>query len=819
MNSKPTRKYYTMNPNRPSESDLNDSNLNNTEKSLSINRSVNFNRKKVKKPSRNPHPKEDFLSGKNQLPAMRKISSKKNDFQLPDENSLHLFEPNLMDDEDFNDIKKNNDNKKIRPKSNFNKNQMSNSKGRREKFNHKKIKKSNSMLGTNSNTQRSHLESSERLNKSFQMNQVSSKNNMKPYSSNMRNASHGLRNDKHSEMSFKIKKSKRELPPALNAKNQSQFNSKKSNQNSTKKPNMGGGTNNPGRERNFTLGPMGFSNKVFQNFNAENQSKAGTNDYNSQKTFLTESNNTNVFVAKSIQNKSVLTDVSNMEIKEDVRERQETEGQKSQNEYGYKELRAQTSIENDIQGGRQSEQEGDSLDNKIKKNIRNSIKEDSMFGEAFNEYNDMPSNPFEMKPNKVFSISNNDPQLGKDSAFKKSKTEKFEKQLDSARISFEMTSEQLKKKREELKKNPKYEIEADKTLGNKSPSNRSISFENKAKNRFYVEKQKELKKKKIKKSNSIMMNKTDTTENMKEQHLLNKSLGDFSEPEFKNPKESEKAKNVFMSSVENNIFAKFSPDLRKKTLAVDQNGPKSDQKKNPLSMNPILANKSLHSNFKFSSTNQRTKKINMFGAKPKGNMAYSSAQNSMLQSIPSLSQNNPGSPSINSNKKLFNNFDIEEFEDKNDSIDLMDEEDEDFDLNFDMNQSINKVKSKVLNSSNKMTPNNFMNSASQKMSNNPNIKNSLQKQLDLKQRVNSPMMLQKEVIDNSANTMRSNTSHSSGKKNFIHTFGKKPFEFENGKQSEAKAKAKARESIQIRPKQFTFNNKMVLTSFKNKGNK
>ena len=721
-------------------------------------RIVNFNKRKIPKPTRSNEPEEPT----NQLPNIRKISSAKQDFKLPDENSLHLFEPNLMEDEDFNDIKNNNDNKKAK------------SRGRR------KIKKSNSMLGKTDGS-----EKPGRLNKSFQVTRTTPRRNMKPYTSETGGSSKVMRQDRHNEMSFKNKPS--------HAGGNAQARANENGEGKAVQPGSG-----QGRERNFTLGPMGFSNKLFQNFNAETQSKkTHTNDYNSQKTFKTESNNTNVFAAKSIQNKSVLTDVSNMEIKEDIRERQGIQETMPQNEYGYKELREQTSIENDLLNSRQS-RGGDNLDSKIKKNIRNSIKEDSLFGEAFQEYLDRSENPFEVKPNKVFSISNNDPNYNPDSAFKKSKTETFQKDIESARISFEMTPGQLNQKRQEMRQAQKYEIEADKTLGNKSPSNRSISFENKAKNRFFVEKQNKKKAKRINKSNSMMLKMSDNEDVVSKE--MNRSFSDFSEPEIK--QKTSKSKNVFMSSVENNKFSKLVAEAKKKE--ENKQTHQSDRKNaKKVKMNPIIANKSLHSNFKFSSMSPLKGNVNMFGAPaPKGNMAYSSSQNKALHTISSISNQNPTSPNLPSNQQLYLDFEIDKLNEKNDSIDLMDEDDEeDFDFNFNINRKAGNFEQ------NEKTKNMSGNLGSKK--------NSLGKHLELKQRTNSPMILQKEIIDNSEHTNRSNTSHASGKKNFVHTFGKKNLEFE-GNLKEARTR---KETLQNRPKQFTFNNKMVLTSFKNKTGK
>jgi hypothetical protein len=224
----------------------------------------------------------------------------------------------------------------------------------------------------------------------------------------------------------------------------------------------------------------------------------------------------------------------------------------------------------------------------------------------------------------------------------------------------------------------------------------------------------------------------------------------------------------------------------------------SDKKKKN-GVNKIIENKSLHSNFKFSSANSKKGKINMFGKKPTGNMAYQSQSKNLLNTI---SNKNPTIPNLQSNSKIYSEFDLDQY-DKNDSIDLMDEDEEDFDIDFDIQQPMTKMKSDIISNNLQKNLNNSKNNSK---------KNSLLKQLNPPNKAKS-MMINRDIIDNSNHTKQSNTSHGSNNQIYINTFGKKRMNFEipNNK--------KINEKVETRPKQFTFNNKMVLNSFKNKNSK
>jgi hypothetical protein len=759
------RNLYTTEP-KNNESEKEDSKKRRQSLKQKKSRKVQFNRKKKERPSRQKESNEEYgIVNKVKFTGEIKQSKEKDQFVPPDNNSLQLFEPNLMNDDDFNDMKDNCDNKKLKKSI-------------------KSMKKSNSMLGKKSNFSMKPQKSQDRLNKSFNMERINM--NMKPFATQTKPQNHIIKTD-HNEMSFRNKNFQSNLSVMSNI-------SKNTDKAIPKIIKPG-----PARERNFTLGPMEMNNKLFQQFNAETQSKSGADNV-SQKTFLTESNNTvsNIFNHKLAEKgKALSRNLEIMEIKEDARERQDTRDEKVvRSEYGLKE---QTSLENIITGTKRKE----SLDVKIKKNIRNSIKEDSMFGEPFVEFLETNQNAFEVNPDKVFSISDNKNPFAKEGVFKKSKTMKTQNNHESARISFEMTADQLKKKRQEMKKGNKFEIEADKTLGAKSPSNRSISFENQARNKFFVERNNE-KNKKLNKSNSMMLDGKSTVKSEVEKEALNQSFN-MKEPEFK--KKKKKNSNVFMSSVENNLFMrqdKNQDSLDGQNMKENPKNAQSDKKKK-VSKNPIIENKSLHSNFKFSSANTKPGKLNMFGKKT-GNMAYTSQPKNILKSISSISYQNPTIPSLASNNKIYSEFDLEGFEDKNDSIDLMDEDEEDdFDLNFDLEKSMSKMKSKIV-------ANNLQKNL---ISGNKNKqKNSLAKQLSAGNQGGKNMMINKDIIDNSTHTKKSNTSHGSNKM-YVGTFGKKGMNF-GGLDNNKNLK---NDNVQNRPKQFTFNNNMVLNSFKNKSSK
>lgn len=284
-----------------------------------------------------------------------------------------------------------------------------------------------------------------------------------------------------------------------------------------------------------------------------------------------------------------------------------------------------------------------------------------------------------------------------------------------------------------------------------------------------------------------------------EEEAVNKSFN-MKEPEFKK-KKKKKNNNVFMSSVENNLFMrndKNQDSLDNQNMKEKSKVPQSEEKKQ-VAKNLIMENKSLHSNFKISSANTKSNKLNMFGKKT-GNMAYSTQPKKMLNTISSISYQNPTIPSLTSNNKIYSDFDLDQFEDKNDSIDLMDEDEEDdFDLNFDIDKSMTEMKSKIIS-------NNLQKNLNSKELN----KNSLTKQLNGVKSGGKNMMINRDIIDNSNHTKVSNTSHGSNKI-YVGTFGKKRMDFGG--------LDKKKDIVQNRPKQFTFNNNMVLNSFKNKNSK
>lgn len=735
--------------------------------SASRRRQVNFNRRQVQKPSRPKKASEEYgmakkaesSSGKN-----TKQSSKQG--LLPEQSSLHLFEPNLMNDEDFNDLEKNCDNKKLKQ-------------SRKQAT---KLKKSSSMLGSKSRDKKGR--SKDRLNRSFQMQRKVSGMDMKAFATQKSSAEKGpvIVPDRHNEMSFR------------NKNFQSNLSAMSSNSKSVRaSPQVAPGKTGPARERNFTLGPMELGNKLFQNFNAEIQSKSGT-DTVSQKTFLTESNNTstNIFAQKLRErSKSGHKGSAITEIKEDVRERLETKDDLDvHNEYGIGRGKSTSAEQNLLVD---SDSEKANLDSKIKKNIRNSIKEDSLFGEPFREFMETAPGAYEIKPMGPFGSEKDPNPFQKGRVFKKSKTQA--KNQNSARISFEMTAEQLEKKRQEMRGN-KFEIHADKTLESKSPSNRSISFENQGRKKFFIERQTE-KGRKMNKSNSVVLEPSEASKH--EQKKRKQSVRDRKEGGMQMAPRDKASKNVFMSSVENNLFMRQdrprdSIDPPRKAMA-----PQSDKKAKNLK--PVMANKSLHSNFKFGTASTPTGKLNMFGQKPKGNMAYNSHQQSFMKTIPSISGANETEKEHFSTPKIFSEFDLNRYDEKHDSIDLMDEDEEDFDLHFDPGQPLSEMKSDII-TSNLQKNLNFKKEET--------AKNTLKKQLTKDQK---HMMISREVINNSRNTKKSNTSQESGARVHINTFGKPRIKFEI---PDKKRESLATEKLQNRPKQFTFNNKMVLNSFRSK---